>query len=46
MESTQVVQVDMVDSIVSRSVSGIHTGSTSGCGGHYCQEKRNWHQHR
>ena len=33
MASTQLVQVDVVDSIVSRSVSGINTCSTSGCVG-------------
>ena len=31
MESTDVVQVDVVDYIVSRRVSGISTGITSGC---------------
>ena len=37
MESTQVVQVVVVDSVDSRGVTGINTGSTSRCGGEYCQ---------
>ena len=44
MESTQVVQVDMVVSVDSKGVNEINTGSTSGFGGHYCQKKRKWHQ--
>ena len=32
MESTQVLQVAVVVTIVKRSVSGISRGSTSGCG--------------
>ena len=33
MESTQVVPVDVVESVVSRGVSGINTGTTSNGGG-------------
>ena len=35
MEFVQVVPVDVVDSIVSRTVRGISTGSISDCGGQY-----------
>ena len=37
MESTQVVRVAVVESVDSRGVSGINTGSTSRCGGKCCQ---------
>ena len=37
VESVHAVPVAVVDSIVSRSVNGVCTDSTSGCGGQYCQ---------
>ena len=36
--SLQAVPVVVLDSIVSRTVSGVFTGSTCGCAGQYCQE--------
>ena len=37
MASSRLVQVAVVGSVDSRGVSGINRGSTSGCGGLYCQ---------
>ena len=37
VESVQTVPVAVEDNFVSRSVSGVCTDSTSGCGGQYCQ---------
>ena len=39
MGSKYKVTVAVVDIIDSRGLSGVRTGSTSGCGGKYCQKK-------
>ena len=38
MELVQPIPKTVVDSIVSRSVSGVSTASTKDCGGQYCQK--------
>ena len=46
MEPVQRVQVAVVDNIVSRSVCGVCTDNTSGCGGQYCRKKCKWSLYR